>query len=136
MAIPTGVERNGSVAALGTLIQVPAQGGGAALFDGPQHFQVLPGKPVAVLVDESLSGHADQVGHLPLRWPHLLVQLVPESERIQGAGRSAEMPPGKMQVNRGFLKVPMTQQHLDGSKVRPGFQQMGGKAVPPIPHAE
>jgi hypothetical protein len=34
-----------------------------------------------------------------------------------------------MQIDRRFLEVTMSQQHLDGSKIGSGFQQMGGKAV-------
>jgi hypothetical protein len=30
----------------------------------------------------------------------------------------------------------VTEQQLDGAQVRPRFQQMRGKAMPPIPHAE
>src|SRR6266852_4142615 len=39
------------------------------------------------------------------------------------------MPPGEMQVDRRFLKVAMSQQHLDGAQVGSSFEQMGGKAV-------
>ncbi len=35
-----------------------------------------------------------------------------------------------MQVDRGFLKIAMTQQHLDGSKIGASFEHMSGKAVP------
>jgi len=39
------------------------------------------------------------------------------------------MPPGEMQIDRRFLKVAMPQQHLDGSQIGAGFEQMGGKTV-------
>jgi hypothetical protein len=39
------------------------------------------------------------------------------------------MPPGEMQIDRGFLQVAMPQQHLDGSQVGTGFEQMSGKVV-------
>ena len=39
------------------------------------------------------------------------------------------MPPGEMQIDRRFLKVAMSQQHLDGAQVGTGFEQMRGKAV-------
>ena len=40
------------------------------------------------------------------------------------------MPPGEMQILiGGFLQVAMPQQHLDGSQVGTGFEQMRGKAV-------
>ena len=78
--------------------------------------------PVSVLFDEVLSGHADQIGHLPLRWLHLLVALVAERERVQRAGGSAEMTLRKMKVDGGFLQIVMSQQYLDSAQVSPGFQ--------------
>ena len=39
------------------------------------------------------------------------------------------MPPGEMQIDRRFLEVAMTEQHLDGAQVGAGFEQMRGKAV-------
>ena len=34
-----------------------------------------------------------------------------------------------MQVNGRFLQITMTEQHLDGSKIGTGFQQMSSEAV-------
>jgi hypothetical protein len=39
------------------------------------------------------------------------------------------MAPGEVQIDRGFLQVAMSQQHLNGSQVGTGFEQMRGKAV-------
>ena len=39
------------------------------------------------------------------------------------------MTPGEVQIDRGFLQVAMSQQHLDGAQVGTGFEQMRGKAV-------
>jgi len=39
------------------------------------------------------------------------------------------MPSGEMQVDRRFFKVAMAEQHLDGTQVGTGFEQMRGKAV-------
>jgi hypothetical protein len=39
------------------------------------------------------------------------------------------MTPGEVQIDRGFLQVAMSQQHLNGSQVGTGFEQMRGKAV-------
>jgi hypothetical protein len=39
------------------------------------------------------------------------------------------MPLGEMQIDRGFLQAAMSQQHLKGSQVGTGFEQMRGKAV-------
>jgi hypothetical protein len=43
---------------------------------------------------------------------------------------------GEVQIDRGFLQVAMSQQHLNGSQVGTGFEQMRGKAVTPIYHAK
>jgi hypothetical protein len=42
------------------------------------------------------------------------------------------MAPGEVQIDRGFLQVAMSQQHLNGSQVGTGFEQMRGKAVAPM----
>jgi hypothetical protein len=115
MPIAAGVERDGAIAALGTLVQVAAEGSGAASFDGSQHFQVLSGEPVAVLVDESLSGHTDQIGHLPARWSHLRVPLVLEMQSVQGAGSGTEMTSREVKVPRGFFQIVVPKQNLDGA---------------------
>src|SRR5260370_41167802 len=60
-----------TVAAVGALIEMPAQGGGATARDGPQHFEVLPGDPLAASVDKCASCGANQSGHLEGRPVHL-----------------------------------------------------------------
>src|SRR5258708_22482601 len=52
-----------------------------------------------------------------------------DRECIQRTAGGAEMPPGEMQIDRGFFKVAMPQQHLDGAQVGTSFEQMRGKAV-------
>ena len=39
------------------------------------------------------------------------------------------MAPRQMQIDRRFLQIAMPQQHLDGSQVSTGFEQVRGKAV-------
>src|SRR6267378_3755421 len=54
--VPAAVVGNGrTVPAVGALIEMPAQGGGATACDGPQHFEVLPGDPLTAAFDESAS---------------------------------------------------------------------------------
>src|ERR1700686_3699647 len=63
-----------TVPAVGALIEMPAQGGGATARDGSQHLDVLPSDPPAASFDECVSGCANQIGHLEW-WPvhfHLL----------------------------------------------------------------
>ena len=82
--------------------------------------------------NEGLPCTANDVGHLQ-RWPaHASLRLFffsADRECIQRTAGGAEMPPGEMQVDRGFLQVAMPQQHLDGAQVGTGFEQMSGKAV-------
>jgi len=61
-----------TVPAVGALKEMPTQGGGAAARDGSQHFDVLPGDPLAASFDECLSRGANQIGHLQWRPVHLL----------------------------------------------------------------
>ena len=63
-----------TVGAVGTLIEMPAQGGGATARDGPQHFEVLPGDPFTAAFDEGASRGANQIGHLE-GWPVHLFAL-------------------------------------------------------------
>src|ERR1700732_5429576 len=59
------VEGDGrTVPAVGALIEMPAQGGGATARDGPQHLDVLPGDPFTAAFDETASRGANQIGHL------------------------------------------------------------------------
>jgi hypothetical protein len=60
--------------AAGTLIEMAAKRGGAAAFDGPQHFHMRPGNPLAAMLDESISRGADQIGHLQRRPFHLFAR--------------------------------------------------------------
>jgi len=73
------------VAAIGALIEMPAQGGGATARDGSQHFEVLPGDPPAAAFEECASRGTNQIGHLEWRPVHLfsLRCLVFQLERVQ-----------------------------------------------------
>src|SRR5215469_12229398 len=59
------------VATVRALIEMAAQGGSATARDGPQHFEVLPGNPLAASYDECASRGANQIGHLEGRPVHL-----------------------------------------------------------------
>src|SRR6266446_4704177 len=83
-----------TVPAVGALIEMPAQGGGATARDGPQHFDVLPGDPPAAAFDEVASRGANQIGHLE-GWPvHLfaLRYLAFQLERVQRTRGGVEVP--------------------------------------------
>src|SRR6266550_9598162 len=83
-----------TVPAVGALIEMPAQGGGATARDGPQHFEVLPGDPLAASFDDGASRGANQIGH-PEWWPvHLfaLRYLVFQLEQVQRTRGGVEVP--------------------------------------------
>src|SRR5258707_12271659 len=56
-----------TVPAVGALIEMPAQGGGATARDGSQHFEVLPSDPPAASFDECVSSSVNQIRHLDWR---------------------------------------------------------------------
>ena len=61
--------------ALGALVAMAAQGGGAATRDGAQHFDVRPVQPAPALFEEAGAGSANNVSHLD-GWPvHLLARF-------------------------------------------------------------
>src|SRR5258708_3038512 len=79
--VPAAVVGDGrTVRAVGALIEMPAQGGGATARDGAQHLEVLPGDPFTAAFDESASRGANQIGHLEW-WPvhHSLCGTLPFS---------------------------------------------------------
>src|SRR6516225_11598920 len=57
-----------TVPAVGALVEMPAQGGGATARDGAQHLEVLSGDPFTAAFDEGSSRGANQIGHLKW-WP-------------------------------------------------------------------
>ena len=91
--------------AVGALIEMPAQGGGATAHDGAQHLEVLPVDPPAASFDEGASRGANQIGHLEWRPVHLfaLLYLVFQLERVQRTRGCVEMPLGEMEIDRGLF---------------------------------
>lgn len=63
MTIATRVVRDDGMSAVGTLITMSAEGGGAAVGDGQQHLLMLPGHPLATALDKGWPRAANQVGH-------------------------------------------------------------------------
>ncbi len=68
------------MAAVGALIAMAAQRGGAATLNRRQHFEMLPAEPAATRLDETLSRGADQIGQFQRGTLH---ELSPEqSQRL------------------------------------------------------
>ena len=101
--------------ATGTLIQMPAERGRAAAFDGCQDLAVLAGEPVAAALEEFLSRDADEIGHLQRRPAHLFVLrrfiFLPsgrQRQRVQRTRGSAEMALRKVKVDGGLFQIAVT----------------------------
>ena len=60
------------------------EGGGATASDGAEPLPMLCRDPVAVVLDQALSGHADQIGHFPLRPLIYLSRLFPRESVSKG----------------------------------------------------
>src|ERR1700674_1765489 len=130
--VTAAVVRDGRmVAAVGALIEMPAQGGGATAHDGSQHFDVLPGDPPAAAFDESASCGANQIGHLERRPVHLIAlrYLVFQLERVQRTRGGVEVSLGEMEIDRRLFQITMAQQHLNSAQIRTRLQQMSCEAV-------
>src|SRR5208282_797851 len=80
---------------------------------------------MTVLHSERCRPPPEEAGSCALR----RLSFASEGECIQRTAGGAEMAPGEVQIDRGFLQVAMTEQHLDGAQVGTGFEQMRGKAV-------
>jgi hypothetical protein len=73
--VSAGIERDDTMAAADTLVEMAAERCCAAALDRGQHFQVKPVQPGTIPFDEVPARAANQIGHLQ-RWPvHLLVVL-------------------------------------------------------------
>src|SRR5271167_2317034 len=76
MAISTAVIGDGgAMSTAGAFIDMAAKCGGATAGNGQQDLDMGPTDPLAVALDESGSGRADQVGHLQGRPTHLFLPL-------------------------------------------------------------
>ena len=65
------------MAAVGALIEMAAQRGGAATLDRRQHFEMPPAEPATTRLDETLSGGADQIGQFQSGTLHELLSATP-----------------------------------------------------------
>jgi len=69
--IPTGVVREGLIAAPRTLVTMSTQGSGATTHKSEKHLLVYPANPMAVVLDEATTLCTNDVGHLQGRPAHL-----------------------------------------------------------------
>ena len=134
MAIAAGVIGDGLMPALGALVAMAAEGGGAATRNGVQHFDMRPVQPAPALFDEAGAAGANNVSHLD-GWPvHLLARFtlprtVAEDETgisSSGLATALQVLAGQMQIDGRVPDVGVTEQLLDGGEIGAGFQQVGG----------
>jgi hypothetical protein len=122
------------VAAGGASVDMSAERSGTATLDCGEHFQMQAVEPVPVVIDEPATRQTNHISHLD-RWPdHLLVFGPFEAERVERTGRCVQLPGRDMEINGGLLQIAVAQQQLNRTQVGASFQQMGGKAVPPMRH--
>ena len=96
--------------AASALIDMAAQSGSATARDGPQDFKVCPAEPRTVPLDEVSTCAADDVGHLELWPPHLLLPGRPaflEHQCIQRTGRGVQVPLREVEIASGFFQIVM-----------------------------
>src|SRR4029450_1900389 len=66
MPIPAGVVRDaGAISAVGTVIEMAAQGSRAATGDGQKHLDLRPGQRRSIALAKATASDADDIGHLP-----------------------------------------------------------------------
>ena len=108
--VPAAVVGDGrTVRAVGALIEMAAQGGGATARNGSQHLEMSPGDPFTAAFDEAASRGANQIGHLEW-WPvHLfaLRYLVFQLERVQRTRGGVEVPLGEMKIDGRLFQITM-----------------------------
>jgi hypothetical protein len=137
MPIPARIERDGLMAAAQTLVDMATQRGGAAAKDGREHFQVQPGEPGGMPVDESVGCGAYDIGQFKERPIHLTVSRLMlcavlrrcQRECVERARDCPEPRLGQMQVAAGGFQIRVPEQQLNGPQIRTGVEQMRCETV-------
>src|SRR5271165_1404240 len=81
----TVIRDGGAMSTAGALIDMTAECGGATARNGQQDLDMGPADPLAVALEESCSGRADQVGHLQKRPAHELCLRPPCAENVSAS---------------------------------------------------
>jgi hypothetical protein len=139
MAIPTRIVGDADQTAVGTALDVAAEGGRPAGLDRAHDAALCSPKMTGMGLTVSLAVAAEDVRHLHRghdsggsgRRGILQLQPVKRARRVTDC-RSG----GNLGVAGRGRKIAMTEQHLDRADVGAGFQKMRGEAVPLIPSSE
>ena len=139
MPVPARVIRDGLISAAPALVAVPAECRRAAAHDGREHFDLRPSQRLAIAFQELAAGSADDIGHLP-GWPRHLSVILDRRflavganlDLLQRVDGGVQMTLGQVEVDDRVFQFLMAQQHLDGTQIGTGFQQVRGKAVAPM----
>ena len=134
VAVAAGAVADAPVPAAVALLDLAAEGGGAAALDGGhdaalQGAQGAPGAraeglPVAA---EDVRDFESRAGHRsPARF---CAGGLRAGQQVERAGRGADLGAGDLQVAGGGGEAAMAEQQLDGADVDAGFKQVDGEAV-------
>src|SRR4030095_13443461 len=134
MPIATGVVDDLACPAMSALVDMTAQGGGAAGFDGFQRPPLGPAETMTLA--EGRPEASDDLSHLQTAGgAHAAARLLWRlfggggTQPVQRARHSGQAPPADVDVDHGCLDALMSQQVLDVTQIRSAFEQVGGEAV-------
>ncbi len=119
--------------AVNTLLDVPAERGGAAGLDGRHDAQLDPAEVAGMSIAPGCTVVAEDVRHLQRRAGHARFSGRGGRLHVQEFERALDTPysvQGHPRITGGGRNVPMPEQVLDDPDVDPLLQEMGGGAVP------
>jgi hypothetical protein len=131
MAIPTRIVGDADQAAIGTALDVAAEGRRPTGLDRAHDAALCSPKMTGMSLTVSLAVAAEDVRHFQRGHDRLasgrrgILQLQP----VEWAGRVTDCRGRNLGVTGHGRQIAMTEQHLDRADVGTGFEQMGGKAV-------
>ena len=131
VAVATGIVGDADLAAALTLLDVAAQSGGAAGFDGSHDTPLVAAEMTGVSVAVSGTVVAEDVRHLECgaHAGRLIRRGQLEMQLVEGADGVGDDRGGDLQIHSGRCQLGVAEQQLNGADVGAGFEQMGGKAV-------
>ena len=120
-----------------------AERGGTATLDRAHDTALSSAEGSCVLLTVSRPGVTKDVRHLEPGGVHVCASEMIRrcrcwcgwrnlGQQIEGAGRGADSCGGDLQVARGGGQTTVPQQELDGPQIGTGFEEVGGKSVPPM----
>ena len=123
------------MAALVTALEMPAEGGGTAAFDGTQYPLLPHGQRTGMCLAKLVAMGAHNIGDFqcgPQQTGAALLLRIKDGvrEQIQWAGSGADGAGRQAKVACRRGEAAMSQQKLDLAEVGSGFEEMDGIGVP------